>query len=272
MNLDELMKFYVNKGYTLIQAEAKVCQDIILLKISKSPFINNVTIKSGVVMHDFSKDKRRATKDIDLDFIKYSLSNESIIEFIDKMNFYNDLKIEIMGNIEELKQQSYHGKRVYLKITDNYCNHLTTKLDIGVNNNFDVKQENYCFSLDVINENVTLLVNSFEQIFIEKLKSLLRLGEVSTRYKDILDIFYLVKMGDMNKLKVISYMQFIIFNDDYIKESNIDDVYIFLKKLFNKKSYLDNFDNIKNNWLELPIKEVTDCILSFIDGLRLVTI
>ena len=38
----------------------------------------NVTIKGGVVMYGLSNDRRRATRDIDLDFIKYSLANESI--------------------------------------------------------------------------------------------------------------------------------------------------------------------------------------------------
>ena len=34
----------------------------------------------------------------------------------------------------------------------------------------------------------TRVVNSKEQIFVEKLKSLLKLGVVSTRYKDVYDL------------------------------------------------------------------------------------
>lgn len=52
-----------------------MCQDIILNKISESDFKNNITIKGGVVMHNISKDVRRATRDLDLDFIKYSLDD-----------------------------------------------------------------------------------------------------------------------------------------------------------------------------------------------------
>lgn len=48
----------------------------------KSTYFKNVTIKGGVVMHSISNDKRRATRDIDLDFIKYSLDDSSIINFI----------------------------------------------------------------------------------------------------------------------------------------------------------------------------------------------
>lgn len=56
-------------GYKNADAVAKVAQDIILLKISKSRFNKNVTIKGGVVMHSISNDLRRATRDLDLDFI-----------------------------------------------------------------------------------------------------------------------------------------------------------------------------------------------------------
>ena len=48
-------------------------QDIILSKISKSKFENNITIKGGVVMHSISNSVCRATRD--LDFIKYSLED-----------------------------------------------------------------------------------------------------------------------------------------------------------------------------------------------------
>lgn len=63
---------------------------------------------------------------------------------------------------------------------------MNTKLDIGVHKNFDITQEEYCFDLDAINSTANLFVNSCEQIFIEKLKSLLKFGVLSTRYKDIL--------------------------------------------------------------------------------------
>ena len=34
--------------------------------------------KGGVVMYGLSNDKRRATRDLDMDFIKYSISDDSI--------------------------------------------------------------------------------------------------------------------------------------------------------------------------------------------------
>ena len=101
MDIGELVNLYVSSGYELADALAKVSQDIILLKISRSSLNNHVTIKGGVVMHNISKDKRRATRDMDFDFIKYSLSDESIKQFIEKLNNVNDgINININGKIE----------------------------------------------------------------------------------------------------------------------------------------------------------------------------
>lgn len=114
-----MVDLYVNDGYELADAIAKVSQDIILLKISKSSFSHNVTIKGGVVMHNISKNKRRATRDMDFDFIKYSLNDESIIKFIEKLDKVDDgIKIKINGKIEELHHQDYSGKRVFITIID----------------------------------------------------------------------------------------------------------------------------------------------------------
>lgn len=46
--------------------------------ISKTFLNHNITVKGGVVMRSISRDARRATQDIDLDFIRYSLRDESM--------------------------------------------------------------------------------------------------------------------------------------------------------------------------------------------------
>lgn len=97
--------------------------------------------------------------------------------FIDKLNDVDDgFKIIIDGNIEELKQQNYKGKRLFIKIFDNYGNVIDNKIDLGIHNEFNIKQEEYFFNIDYLSGSVSLLINSKEQIFTEKLKSLLKLG------------------------------------------------------------------------------------------------
>lgn len=52
MDLKEMRQNYINEGYDFLDASAKVCQDILLAKISKSALNRNITIKGGVVMHN----------------------------------------------------------------------------------------------------------------------------------------------------------------------------------------------------------------------------
>jgi len=49
-------------GYDEINAEAKVCQDLILALISQSQYNRNVTVKGGVVMRSITNSTRRAMK------------------------------------------------------------------------------------------------------------------------------------------------------------------------------------------------------------------
>lgn len=232
MDIGKLVDLYVISGYELADAIAKVSQDIILLKISKSSLNHNVIIKGGVVMHSISKDKRRATRDMDFDFIKYSLDDKSIIKFIEKLNKVGDgVEIKINGEIEKLHHQDYNGKRVYITLIDEKNYRVDSKLDIGVHKDFDIEQEEYCFDLNTINESAALFINSKEQIFTEKLKSLLRFGYTSTRYKDILDFYYLIKYGNLNKHKLEEYINKIIFNDNTLKVSNFEDIYRILNSL-----------------------------------------
>ena len=62
--------------------------------------------------------KRRATVDLDFDFIKKSISDDSIKLFVNQLNTVSDVTITIIGKIEELKQQDYKGKRVHISISD----------------------------------------------------------------------------------------------------------------------------------------------------------
>ncbi len=266
MDIGNLVNLYVNSGYELADALAKTAQDIILLKISKSPLSRNITIKGGVVMHNISKNKRRATRDIDFDFIKYSLGNDYIKDFIEKLNAVDDgVSISIKGKIEELHHQDYNGKRIYVTLVDNKNYRIDTKLDIGVHKDFDIEQDEYCFNLDIINQSATLLINSKEQIFTEKLKSLLRFAYTSTRYKDIFDFYYLIKYGNLNENKLKEYISKIIFADNSIQINNFNDIYNRLSRVFNNKRFISNLDNIKVNWLDISTEEAVQTILKFIE-------
>ena len=118
INIDTMIRKEIENGYGDANAQAKVCQDLILKAIATSNLSRNVTIKGGVVMRSKTKNVRRATQDIDLDFIRYSLSDEAVDLFVKRINCLEGLTITRVGRIKELKQQDYHGKRIYIRITD----------------------------------------------------------------------------------------------------------------------------------------------------------
>ena len=273
MNLEDIVRKYTVENYDLIDARSKAAQDIILSKISKSRFKNNITIKGGVVIHSISNSIRRATRDLDLDFIKYSLEDESIREFINKLNSVNDnVTVQIMGKIEELHHQDYSGKRVYIKLVDNNNYEIDTKLDIGVHKLFELAQDDYYFNLDGIADGVSLFINSPEQIFTEKLKSLLRLGFRSTRYKDLFDFYYLINYDKLDSKKLLKTFKVIIFDDNIMRENTIEDIYFRLKSVFKSNIYRNNLTDPKNNWLDIPINDAINGVLDYIEKLSKETI
>ena len=94
MNLyDEIEKLKA-AGYSEQNAQSKLGQDIVLKAIADSGMAQNATIKGGVVMRSISGNARRATQDLDLDFIRYSISDDSIRTFVKKLNCIDGLTIK----------------------------------------------------------------------------------------------------------------------------------------------------------------------------------
>jgi len=273
MNIDDLVTKYREKGYTLADARSTVCQYIILSKIANSNFKNNITIKGGVVMHSISKSNRRATQDLDMDFIKYALDDEHILNFVNTLDSVDDgISVKLDGKIEELNHQDYKGKRIYIVLQDDFDNKLENKLDIGVHNRFNIEQDDYCFNIDFTSDKVNLLINSFEQIFSEKLKSLLKFGIRSGRHKDLFDFYYLINNINLNKNRLLEIFKILIFDDELMRENNILDIYNRLNSIFNSRVYRANINNPKYNWLDVSIDDIINSILSYIKDLNLITV
>ena len=57
------------------------------------------------------------------------------------MNTIDGITITRIGEITELSQQDYNGKRVFIHIKDNFNNTIESKIDLGVHKHFDIEQE-----------------------------------------------------------------------------------------------------------------------------------
>lgn len=255
----------MENGYSRENAEAKVCQDLVLDAISKTSLSRNVTIKGGVVMRSKTKNIRRATQDMDIDFIKYSLSDESINRFIQTINCIDGVTIQTSSPIEQLKQQDYSGKSVYIKITDSFNNDLETKLDLGVHNRFEIEQEEYCFDISLEKDGVSLLINSNEQMFVEKLRSLLKFGTYSTRYKDVFDLYYLSSF--VNKNDLMTAINSYIIHDTTMREDSIEKIICRLTNVSKDKRYTARLNNSNRKWIDVDGKEAFNKIIETIKSL-----
>jgi hypothetical protein len=263
VNLAEIRESYIKDGLGYLDASARTCQDVLLALMAASPLARNVTIKGGVVLQHLSRDSRRATQDIDFDFIRYSIDNDSIRRFIKVLDqASDDVTLAITGAIEELRHQDYSGKRVRLRISDSVGTAIDTKLDIGVHKDADFSQEEYCFELGGMADSVTLLVNSKAQIVVEKLRSLLRIGAFSTRYKDVFDLYYLLVIEHVDVAALAKLMRKHIFEDDGFRENSMADVHRRLANVLNSPQFVSRITSSKKNWIEIPYEVVAEEVLN----------
>ena len=256
MDLREETERIILDGYNEANAQAKLCQDIILKAIYESGMAKNATIKGGVVMRSISGNARRATQDIDIDLIRYSILDESIRAFISKLNCIEGLDIRIGGPIIELNHQDYKGKRVTITITDEHANS---------HKDLDIEQDQYSFDIGFQEDAVSLLINSPAQMITEKLKSLLRFGTRSTRYRDVFDICYLSERADKEKL--LYCMGKYIFEDKTLSVNDLADVTLRLEQVFGSKSFVQNVSRSRRNWLDVSAEKAIASDLEFFRSL-----
>ena len=255
---------YINDGMSYAQAEARCAQDAMLDLIAKSTLADNITIKGGVLMQHVSKDARRATMDFDLDFVRYPIADASIRKFVDALKAGGSaFSVKLTGNIEELKHQDYSGKRIHVIISDDLGNSIESKVDIGVHTLVSPELEDVCFDLSKLDESVTLLADSNEQMVAEKLRSLLRIGAASTRYKDVFDIYYLLAVKGVDPEKLGDALDALVLNDASMRERSYSDIASRLRSVFSNRRFATQLSRAKNDWLEVSPKKATSAIVKY---------
>ena len=137
----------IGGGYSSDTAQAKVAHDIVLLAMHRCGFKAHSTVKGGVVMSSMTGDVRRATMDMDIDFIGYSISEASVKRFVSRLaKAMPEVKLAMLGPSVELKHADYRGRRIFLSLKDDSIRRaLRTKVDIGVETNNDVAQLDFSF-------------------------------------------------------------------------------------------------------------------------------
>lgn len=174
--------------------------------------------------------------------------------------------IERSGDIADLRHQNYQGKRVYLDITDSAGVVVSTKLDIGVHVHGQMEQRPMRFALVLDESPATLQANTREQMFAEKLKSLLRLGARSTRQKDVFDLCYLADVVDRDTLR--RFIAMLVFDDEGMREDDFASIRSRLHKIFGSPVFMQRLSGAGANWMNEQPRKVVAKILAFLDTME----
>lgn len=267
IKISDLVSKYTKLGYSLAVSQNLAAEEIVLRKISASDMVDKIALKGGIVLFNLSHNSRRATRDIDFDFIHHSIDDESIRIFISKLNQNNDgFRMKIHGFIKQLHQEDYQGVRVNVLIVDSVSKTLSLKMDIGVHVYLEIDQQNISFSFLDNGKNIFLQVNPIEQIFAEKMLSLARLGPISTRYKDIYDMYYLSTLNEFDEIKLKSIFASVL--DKKTKGPN--DLLTLRRRIgltLNNDMFVKQATSIVNKWIDVDFEDVKKKILNILDNL-----
>ena len=126
----------------------------------------------------------------------------------------------------------------------------------------EIEQEEYCFDVCLDETGASLLKNTVEQAFVEKLRSLLIFGSNSRRYKDIYDMYYLINEVDPEKLNAV--LRELIYSDSGMRENTIEDILKRVQSTFSNEQYLDRVSSSRQRWIDEDIQVITKRIEGFL--------
>ena len=126
-------------------------------------------------------------------------------------------------------------------------------------------QVEYGFDVVTAPEKAELQANSNEQMFVEKLASLLRHGALSNRQKDIFDMYYL---SSRVRLKVVRrYVSMLVYSSRRCPIADKRGMVDSLRRTFGSARYMRKLASARINWLGVLPRVATAAILRIAESL-----
>lgn len=116
------------------------------------------------------------------------------------------------------------------------------------------------------------MVNSKEQIFVEKLIPVIKFGLLSTRYKDFYDLYWLIKNGNMDGSKVVKILNNKVFRHKINDVDSLEKLINVINNVLSDKNYIKVISNRKNNWLDVEITDLKDTIINYLKSNLVITV
>ncbi|MCF7926984.1 MAG: nucleotidyl transferase AbiEii/AbiGii toxin family protein [Candidatus Izimaplasma sp.] len=237
-------------------------------KLAMSHYKDSFIFKGGTIMYQLTKEVRRSTEDVDVDLIKINIMNQNLINVLNQIGAIdtgNEVSFNVVEEqIETLKHENYDGKRVILLFKDKLNNTLKLKLDIGIHTNYQIRQSLILFDLISSDKGIELLANPIEQMIVEKTSSFIQFGLLSTRMKDLYDIFYLISNHQYSKKMIIEIIEALFIDTKRIKSL---DQYVEMMENLLQSDMLTNNMKRSDNWTDTDVRSIIIKLNTFFGSL-----
>lgn len=141
---------------------------------------------------------------------------------------------------------------------------LESKLDLGVNARLTMEQDECWFDIAQSDEGISLLGNSKEQIFVEKLISLLRHGIRSTRFRDLYDMYYIGHAASLDRPRLKRYIKSEIIDDSDMWDDNIEGIATRIGRTLSNRQFIARMKTSHRDWIGKSAEEVARWLPPFL--------
>lgn len=178
------------------------CQEEFLRRLSRSGYADHLVLKGGMFIYSLSNFASRSTADIDFLLQQQPGSIEDIKRMVDEI-----VSVDSENNFIQLSSQSYETispqrkyKGVSFQLVGQIKNTRTPfNVDIGIGDVIVPDPEQLCLPMQLEDfKPVTVLAYSLESTVAEKFEALIQRQQLTSRMKDIYDIFYLANQYDFD--------------------------------------------------------------------------
>lgn len=215
-------------------------------------------------MYQLSKELRRSTDDVDIDLMKLSIEDDkltNVLNAIGAIDSVDEIHFKVIENqIRTLNHQDYDGKRVLLEFSDLSKNTLKLKLDIGIHTQFKVHQNTILFNLISSDQGIELLANPIEQMIVEKTSSFVKFGVLSTRMKDLFDIYYLINHHSYSTEDLLKIIELYYIETGKFKSSK--DYAVRMTDILENPEFMSHLAR-SENWTQRNIDEIISTLTQF---------
>lgn len=105
-------------------------------------------------------------------------------------------------------------------------------------------------------------------MFAEKLKSLLRHGIRSTRFRDLYGMYYIGHRSDLDRTRLAEYIASAILNDPDMWDVDMDGVVARGERTLVNRQYLARMKSSHRDWIGKSATEVAQWLPTFLRNIR----